>query len=278
MPSRASRPSRRARWAKINRRHSRRARTRLRRRMDYSDEPYRRMYSRRTVTNKLLGWEGRAVMHEMGIYELDRAGVFEFPGDDPADSVAVATGLPIKTVRIGLERLFKTKTWVLQGSAIIWPNYLEAQSCSHNDRFRQQESRKRRREDKLNPAQNGALSQNVTDCHELSQPVTLGHSQHSIPQSSSAQSSSAQLSPERGRGRRRPKRPLAAGADTRPATWTNYPPGWHWSAETEAAAAIEGVSAAELQEHVKYWTTHVFSVEVRDLDGELQRSIPAIRT
>jgi hypothetical protein len=71
---------------------------------------------------------------------------------------------------------------------------------------------------------------------------------------------------------------VPSAADTHQATWTNYPPGWRWNAETEAAASIEGVSAEHLQEHVDYWTTHVFPGRVRDLDGELRRSLGSIRT
>jgi hypothetical protein len=70
-------------------------------------------------------------------------------------------------------------------------------------------------------------------------------------------------------------RPLA---DTCPATWLHYPPGWHWSPETEAAASVAGVSVEQLQEQVDYWTTHVFTRPVRDLDGELRRSLGSIRT
>jgi hypothetical protein len=239
--------------------------------MDYADEPYRRMYSRRTVTNKRLGWEGRAVMHEMGIYELDRAGVFEFPQDeDPVESVAVATDLPAKVVRVGLERLFKTKTWLLQPGAIVWPNYVHAQNCARSDRLRQQESRERRRDEAMSPP-----SRIVTNGHDVSREVTaeaIGHPQLSSAQHSPTQLSSAQLSPERVTGPR-----VQDGGGTQPATWTNFPDGWRWSAETEAAAVIEGVSPDDLQEHVKYWTTHVWGRPVRDLDGELRRSIGDIR-
>jgi hypothetical protein len=71
---------------------------------------------------------------------------------------------------------------------------------------------------------------------------------------------------------------VPSGADTHPATWSNYPRGWRWSAETEVAASVAGVSVAQLQEHVDYWTTHVFSRSVCDLDGELRRSLGSIRT
>lgn len=161
--------------------------------MDYGDEPYRRLYTRRTVTNKRLKWEGRAVMHEMH-YEFDRAGVFEFPDDDPADSIAVATELPIKIVRIGLERLFATKTWILRPHAIVWPNYVLAQNCPRSDRVRQQESRERRRDEAIkNPLQNGGQSQNVTNCHDPTVPVTDVTNGH--PLHCNAQPSIATLSP-----------------------------------------------------------------------------------
>lgn len=57
----------------------------------------------------------------------------------------------------------------------------------------------------------------------------------------------------------------------------HFPVGWRWSAETEAAAAMQGVDAAALAEHVEYWTTHVWRIAVHDLEGELRRSIPDIR-
>jgi hypothetical protein len=45
-----------------------------------------------------------------------------------------------------------------------------------------------------------------------------------------------------------------------------------------AAAAMVGVTPAQLQEHVTYWTLRNFSGGgVNDLDGELRRSIGSIR-
>lgn len=259
--------------------------------MDYADEPYRRLYIRRTVTNKLLGWEGRAVMHEMH-YELDRSGVFDFPGGDPVDSVAVATGLPTKVVRVGLKRLFDTETWKLEGSTIVWPNYLEAQTCSRSDRARQQTSRKRRSEaPPKNPQKTDPLSQNVTFGHDLSHAVTSGHTRHEMSPIA-LHYSDPELSTEE-RAREAPPRPQPepspTGADPPPLVelvelpqgdgtrWKSFPKGWRWSAETEAAARMAGVSAEELQEHVSWWTTHDFARPVNDLEGELQRAIAGIR-
>lgn len=66
-------------------------------------------------------------------------------------------------------------------------------------------------------------------------------------------------------------------AQTLPARFLQYPPGWSWSEETEAAAVMAGVTPMDLQEHVAYWTTHAWVVAVTDLDGELRRKLPDIR-
>ncbi len=60
--------------------------------------------------------------------------------------------------------------------------------------------------------------------------------------------------------------------------WPSFPKGWRWSEETEAAALMQGVTRAQLQEHVDYWTLRDFSGGgVNDLDGELRRTIGTIR-
>jgi hypothetical protein len=68
---------------------------------------------------------------------------------------------------------------------------------------------------------------------------------------------------------------IAAGSSA--AEWEKYPPGWQWSEATEAAAAMQAVTPAQLREHVDYWTLHKFSRPCTDLDGELRRRIPDIR-
>lgn len=137
--------------------------------MDFSDESYVRLYTRKTLTWKLLGWEGRAVMHAM-LGEFDAAGIFEIRGDAAA-CVATVTDLPIDLARTGLERLLATETWVLGERAITWPSYEEAQNCSRSDRLRQRESRKRRTE---------RAAGHVTKRDGLSQPVTASHSESQL--------------------------------------------------------------------------------------------------
>lgn len=72
-------------------------------------------------------------------------------------------------------------------------------------------------------------------------------------------------------------RPVPFEAPVLSAAHLQFPKGWHWSEATEGAAAIEGVTAAALQEHVDYWTTHKWPIPVTDLDGELRRTISKIR-
>lgn len=110
--------------------------------MDFSDEPYVRKYTRKTLTNRLLGWEGRAVVDAM-LGEFDAAGVFDFRGD-PARAISAVTEIPMELARLGLERALETETWSLKGSRLLWPTYEEAQNCSRSDRIRQRLSRKER--------------------------------------------------------------------------------------------------------------------------------------
>jgi hypothetical protein len=127
--------------------------------MNYEDEPYVRMYTRKTLTSRLLGWEGRAVQQAMLNGEFDAAGIFAIEGD-AAECISVVTELPLEIVRVGLDRLVKTKTWVVTGKTITWPTYEEAQNCMRSDRLRQRASRKARAE------------RSVTDVTPSRQPVT----------------------------------------------------------------------------------------------------------
>lgn len=112
--------------------------------MNFEDEPYSRLYNRRTDTNRRLRWEGRCVMHELH-YELDRAGIFEFSGD-VVESIELATGIPREVVEVGLKRLLDTKTLVIRGNRLVWPRWLEGQTAQRTDRVRKQEERQRRRD------------------------------------------------------------------------------------------------------------------------------------
>lgn len=160
--------------------------------MNFEDEDYRRLYVRRTVTSKRLGWEGRAVRNEM-LTEFDRAGVWEFTEDAAAD-IADLVDLPLEVVQVGLARLLTTKTWVMTDGKIVWPSYVEGQTCVRSDRIRQQESRDRRRAEALAdpksspaaqsshaPSRESQLSQNVTP-PSLALPPSLQSGEDPPPQ------------------------------------------------------------------------------------------------
>lgn len=179
--------------------------------MNFEDEPYVRLFIRRTLNNKRLRWEGRAVLHEM-LYVFDRAGVFEFDGD-LADAVETMTELPQRVVAAGLKRLVDSKTWVVRAGVLFWPNYLKAQTTNRSDKARQQESRQRRRDtahaetllgpDAPEPVVTGRddESQGVTPDPEI---VTIGHAESRDVTLSLAQPSLDEADP---RGEKTPPTP-----------------------------------------------------------------------
>lgn len=143
--------------------------------MNFEDEEYRRLYIRRTATNRRLGWEGRAVMHEM-LYEFDRAGVWDI-SEDPAEDISVTVGLPLDLARVGLQRLLSTGTWIVNGKRLVWPRHHEAQTCPRSDRLRQQESRARRATEAI--AKNSLVDQSRHGPSQGDPPVTNRHPEQS---------------------------------------------------------------------------------------------------
>lgn len=237
--------------------------------MHYPDEPYVRKYPRKTLTWHKLGWEGRAVKDAM-LGEFDRAGIFDLDGDDAAQCVSLVTGIPIDVVRVGLERLLDSKTFTLKEGRLVWPNYVEAQTCAKSDRVRQAESRARRAE--------AAAAGDVTPRHTPSRDVTPNLAEpNSTDLSSESESEVEEPKPEPAPRSRRRGGPARRASRAKPAGHWQFPRGWQWSAETAAAAAAEGITPDELRDHVKYWTIHVWPVEVTDLDGELVRAFEGIK-
>lgn len=256
--------------------------------MHFPDESYVRLYTRKTLTNRMLKWEGRAVEQAMlGGEEFDRAGVFEYVGD-PAECIATVTEIPVEIVRIGLERLLKTKTWTLTETAVVWPRYVEAQTCAKSDKTRQSDCRKRRAvsaargNDGAKRPEPELVSRAVTPSHEPSRNVTpsLADPNQTDPISSD---------PDRASAQERESLPEpAAEPGPAPSSGTRggvkhlrFPVGWRWSLKTTAEAVALGLTAADLQGHVDYWTLRSFAVPVDDLDGEgldgeLRRSLAGI--
>lgn len=135
--------------------------------MNFADEDYVRYYTRETVSWRALGWEGQTVLALMLHGKFDRSGVFECDGHTPSHAVTLVTGLPAEVVEVGLKRLLEAGTWVHNDGRLVWPNYIEGQTCRRTDRARQEESRRNRRD--------SSLGDNGDDSHTRIRTVTRGH-------------------------------------------------------------------------------------------------------
>lgn len=257
--------------------------------MIFEDESYARLYTRKTLTNRRLQWVGRAVMQAMlGGEEFDRAGVFAYQGD-PAECISIVTEIPIDLVRVGLERLVATGTWIVTPDAVVWPTFHYAQTCARSDKIRQAQSRERR----ANEAARGAAPRPRK--RPTSRAVTTGHAPSRASRNVTpilASTDLPLLDPDRARAREpdpgppegeppEPEPELAPVGEASTAELvTRFPKGWRgWSPATVSAAALEGLTVADLAEHVSYWALHHWGspVHVADLDDELRRQIPNIK-
>lgn len=113
--------------------------------MDWSDERYVRLYTRDTVTWKLIKWQGRHVLTEL-FRKVDRAGVLDFGDEGIEEAISALIDTPLEVVSIGLEKILEREVAVLQGNSLVLPNFLEAQEATQSDKHRQRESRAKRRD------------------------------------------------------------------------------------------------------------------------------------
>jgi hypothetical protein len=166
--------------------------------VNFEDERYVRVYTRKTVTMKLLGWEGRMCLHAL-LLEVDRAGVLELEGMDPAEALAAMADLPIEHARVGMARLIERGVVTVRDGILLLPRFIEAQEAKQTDAQRQRESRANRAA-RLRISEHAARvvppdvtnrdhkrSHDVTSGHTESHAVTVGHSVLSSAQLSSAQ-------------------------------------------------------------------------------------------
>src|SRR6266446_6500203 len=143
--------------------------------MRWEDERYVRLYTRDTLTTRLLGWEGRSVLWEL-MRKVDRAGVVPINNLEPPAALAMLTGLPENLCGLAWEKLREgdggTGTLLLRAEpvprALILPNFLEAQEAVQSDKARAQKSREMARARRDTPA----ASRSVTDRHAQSRAVT----------------------------------------------------------------------------------------------------------
>lgn len=152
--------------------------------MNFADEEYVRFYTRDTTTWKMMKWQAKCVMALMLKGKFDRSGVFDSGGHTMSHAVTAVIDLPLEVVEVGLAHILELGIWVQNGHLLVWPNYVEAQTCRRSDRARQQESRRNRATE---AAATGVT--NVTDGHTASQPVTQSRAEQSNTDRSNTSSS-----------------------------------------------------------------------------------------
>lgn len=233
--------------------------------MDFSDEPYVRLYPRPTITSRRLGWEGRVVLRMM-LEHFDAAGIFAISGP-PSECISLVTDLPEDIAAAGLRRLVSTGTWIVTADAITWPRYEEAQNCMRSDRLRQRQSRRARAAKSVTdvtPPSSPVTSVTtepatvtiVTSGHAESRNVTLPSSHPSKKALSGAPARVAIPDPD--------PEPSAAPHDatpfhgaepaqTDPPTHVRIPDDWVVSEAFYGEALAAGVTRPYLDEDVTYW-------------------------
>ena len=143
--------------------------------MDWSTEPYVRLYIRDTTTWRMLSWEAQAIFPNLMKY-LDRAGRLDLDGVSPVDAVCAALPKwPEAVVEAGLASLAARKVIVVTDVAIIAAKFEAAQNAQRADKVRAAEYRARRRDEALGSARDGD-GVPVTQRHEPSHGVTENHS------------------------------------------------------------------------------------------------------
>lgn len=155
--------------------------------MDFSNEPYVRLYTRNTTTWKRLNWQARAILPSL-MRVVDRAGLLPLDGMAPAEAVALHVEMPLEVVIPGLESLLSRMNPADPASAVarltdhglLLPKFIEANEAIKSDKQRQRESRARRRDQAAAAAapaesdqRTSGESRNVTFGHAVTPGVTL---------------------------------------------------------------------------------------------------------
>jgi hypothetical protein len=142
--------------------------------MDWSNEPYVRVYTRETDDELALSWEAMAVWNQL-MKRFDRSGFVETRRG--ARGLAAITRIPLEVVERVLPEILEDGRLVAVDGGFVAPNFIAAQEATKSDRQRQKDSRDRRRAQALDVTNRDESitirDANVTPGHAESQPVTL---------------------------------------------------------------------------------------------------------
>lgn len=142
--------------------------------MDWSNEPYVRLYTRETTDDVELSWDAISLWRAL-LTKFDRSGLVEARNGWTSIAKAVRCD-PKMAENAGAELVKDGRVRIVQGG-IYAPNFVAAQTASKSDKVRQRESRDRRRAtaESWSPNADSDSNQGVTT--EVSQPVTTAHEQ-----------------------------------------------------------------------------------------------------
>ncbi len=142
--------------------------------MDWLNERYVRVYTRDTVTWKMLDWRARVTMILM-LRKADRAGVIDV-GDHGIEGLSVLLELPFEIVDQGVRQLETRGVVVHARTSWVFPNFLEAQEVISASGGSSTERMRVHRERRRDTAKLQAIfsEHNVTSPASPASPVTFG--------------------------------------------------------------------------------------------------------
>lgn len=139
--------------------------------MNWTDEHYVKLYTRRTATRELWPWQARA-LHPNLMLVLDKSGVLDVGARDVVRSVAVLVSLPVEVVAPGLDALVEDGTVAVNDGKLVMPKFLEAQEARKTNGAAARHHREKVR-DLASAKAAGLLEPTVIDRHQPSSGVTL---------------------------------------------------------------------------------------------------------
>lgn len=150
--------------------------------MNWSDEIYVRVYTRDTITWKLLGWEGRTVL-VMLMRKVDRAGSLELEAG--VEGLSALLELPEDITERGLASCIKRGSVINEGARLLIPKFLEAQTALKSEAQRAREYRARKAEQPADVGTPDAQSVTKSDAssreaHSPARKVTTVTNRHSL--------------------------------------------------------------------------------------------------
>lgn len=144
--------------------------------MDWSNEPYVRVYTRVTDDDLALSFDAISLWRAI-LLLFDRSGVLQTRRG--ARGLAAVTRMPIERLEPALRELLNDGRLQSIDGGFIAPNFVAAQTAVKSDRLRQKELRDRRRLDSLSTSKQPVAEVPVTirdvDITDSDSSVTRGH-------------------------------------------------------------------------------------------------------